>query len=321
MEPDHNEDGTLDIDSAVSGIADDLFGRGEPEVPAELETAPPETAEVPVVAEEVVPEVPVRQPPKSWAKDKHEVWTKMAPEAQEYYETREKQMLDGLEQYKGDAGLGKQMRDVITPYQHIIAAQGLDAPKAVQTLLNAHYKLSSGSPQERAAYFKQVAQSYGIDIGGIQGEQPQIDPQVKAVQDQVQQLQASLMQSQQTRYNEARTQVEQQVNAFASDPKNVYFDEVADDIVSQIHAGASLQDAYDKAVWANPVTRQKELDRAQAEREKALRGKSKQEAEKALKAKSSNVRSRDTTRTPTEALGKMDDTMRATLAEIKSRTH
>ncbi len=312
------EDKEIDIDAAATQIGNDLFGAGEIETPdAEiLETPEPVVGDAP-------PEAPVvRSPPKSWAKDKHEVWSKMPPEAQEYYETREKQMLDGLEMYKGDAGLGRQMREVVTPYQALIAAQGIDAPKAVQTLLNAHYRLSSGSPQEKAAYFAQVAQSYGIDLAGIpQFQQQQIDPNVRAVQQQVQQLQASLLHAQQTRFNEAKTEVEKQVTAFASDPAHLYFDEVADDIVAMIQAGASLQDAYDKAVWANPVTRQKELTRTQAAREKALRDKSKQEAEKARKAASSNVRSRDTARTPTEPLGKMDDTIRETLAAIKARTH
>ncbi len=45
-------------------------------------------------------------------------------------------MLDGIEQYKGDAGFGKTLREVMAPYKPMLAAQGVDEPKAVQYLLN-----------------------------------------------------------------------------------------------------------------------------------------------------------------------------------------
>ena len=44
------------------------------------------------------------------------------------------------------------------------------------------------------------------------------------------------------------------METFALDTKaHPYFDEVADDIIALLKTGASLQEAYDKAVWANPV--------------------------------------------------------------------
>lgn len=80
---------------------------------------------------------------------------------------------------------------------------------------------------------------------------------------------------------------------------------MADDIVALIKAGKPLQEAYEKAVWANPVTRQKEIDRINKENVSKLREKAKQEAEAAKKATGSNVRTRDTTKSPTEPKGKL----------------
>lgn len=57
------------------------------------------------------------------------------------------------------------------------------------------------------------------------------------------------------------------VDDFAKDPAHPYFDELADEIAVQIKAGKELQEAYDTAVWANPVTRQKELARIQLEKD------------------------------------------------------
>lgn len=272
--------------------------------------------------------VAVRNPPKSWAKEYHEHWAKMDPKAQEYVELREKQMLDGIEQYKDYSGFGKAMREVITPYKALIAAQGIDEPKAVAALMNAHYKMSSLPPQEKAAYFQMIARNYGVDLAQLpQGQQEQVNPAIQKLEQKLGTLENALSQREQAQREELKTKVTHDVTAFA-DEKDAkgnlvrpYFDEVSEDIVTFIDRGASLQDAYDKAVWANPVTRAKEQARLKTEAQAQLRDKSKQEAEQARRATSTNVRSRDTNRAPTEPLGKMDDTLKDTLKKIQERTH
>jgi hypothetical protein len=264
----------------------------------------------------------VRQPPQSWAKDKHEIWAKLQPEAQEYFETREKQMLDGLEQYKEHHAFGKQMREVMNPYKAFLTAQGVDEPKAAQYLLNAHYRLTNSQPAEKQSYFAQLAKSYGIDLAGYKpADETPIDPNVKALQDKVSSLESSLTQREQATLNEAKIKVASEVETFAKDPKHQYFDECSEDIVALIQAGNTLEAAYEKAVYANPVTRAKEIARLQADNEKALRAKSIAQTEAARKAAGTNVRSRDTRKAPTEPRGTMEDTMRATLKEIRERTH
>ena len=62
---------------------------------------------------------------------------------------------------------------------------------------------------------------------------------------------------------EERARIEIEVNAFAADPEHPYFDELSDEIVAILKTGASLAEAYEKAVWANPVTREKEILRRQ----------------------------------------------------------
>lgn len=327
------ETGGFDMDAAVNeigsglGLSDndtsedtstddvDLGGAENAEVEVETDAAP---------ATETVETTPtVRAPPQSWAKDKHEVWAKMPAEAQEYYETREKQMLDGLEQYKEHAGFGKQMREVMAPYKAFLTAQGVDEPKAAQYLLNAHYRLSNSPAVEKQAYFAQLAKSYGIDLAAYKPAEgtPEVAPEVRALQEKVSTLESSLTQREQAVLNEARVKVAAEIETFASDPKHQYFDECSDDIVALIQAGNTLEQAYEKAVYANPVTRAKEIARLQADNEKTLREKSKAQTEAARKAASTNVRSRDTRKAPTEPRGTMEDTMRATLKEIKERVH
>ena len=143
----------------------------------------------------------------------------------------------------------------------------------------------------------------------------------------MQQILRAQHEEQTRKYNDVKAKVESDVAAFAdakdehNNPKHPYFNDVADDIIPFLNAGASLQDAYDKAVWANPVTRAKEQARLKTEAEKSLRERSKTEAHAAAKASSANVRNRDTRKAPTEPVGKMEDTMKETLADIKARAH
>ena len=329
---DHQPDDIgFDLDSALSDISQGLELGGEDrkntdddynnvDEPDEESTEEiDETPDTPEVPAEETPAVETKPAPSSWAKDKHEVWAKMPVEAQEYYLHREKQMLDGLETYKADAGLGKQIKDVFTPYKPFLNAQGIDEVKASQYLMNAHYKLSTAAPSEKKAYLSQLAKSYGIEVEAT--EQGNVDPNYSALQDKVHQLESMLNQRTQIEQEAQRTKVAKDVEAFAADPANPYFNEVADDIIPFLNAGASLQDAYNKAVWANPVTRAKELARVQTEAETKLREKNVQEVAQAKKATVTNVRSRDTGKAPTgQKLGTMEDTMKETLRKIKEGT-
>lgn len=68
---------------------------------------------------------------------------------------------------------------------------------------------------------------------------------------------------------EEMARVAREVETFSQDPAHPYFDEVADDIITELKMQEingqvkDLSKAYEKAVWANPVTRQKELARIQ----------------------------------------------------------
>jgi hypothetical protein len=118
-----------------------------------------------------------------------------------------------------------------------------------------------------------------------------------------------------------RTDADREIETFRADASHPYFDEVNQDMVVLINGGHNLKDAYEKAVWANPITRQKELTRIQTESAAQLKEKAKVEANAARQAASTNIRGTDSRKAPTEPLGSMDDTMRDTLKRIKERAH
>lgn len=337
------------IEGAVDSIATDLgLGSGEQEETTadaevvegeESEVAASETTETTQTektekteeADAAATAQTARAAPKAWAKEKHEVWAKLDPAAQEYIEHREKQMLEGLSQYSDAAKVGKAWQDAVTPYMPLIKAQGIEAPQAVQYLFEAHKQLSAGTPEQKAAYLATIAKSYGIDIAkaaagaSASSEEPQ---SVKELRERTERLERERHQELRQRSEETTQRVASEVTAFADakdekgNPKHPYFDECAEDIVAYVNAGHTLDKAYEKAVYANPVTRAKELARLKTEEDAALRAKARQEAEKARNASRTNVTSRDTRRTPTAPTAKRwEDTLPETLKEIKARTH
>jgi hypothetical protein len=256
----------------------------------------------------------------------HAAFQALPPEVQEYIETREGQMQRGDELYQNDAKLGRTMRDVMTPYRAMLSAQGIDEPRAVQALLNAHYRLSNLPAAEKSAYLATLAQQYGIDLAGVQpaGEQAPVDPAIRQVMQELNGIKTTLTAAQQKTVQESHARVTREVEAFAADPSHAYFDEVSAEMVAFLQAGYDLKDAYERAVWSNPVVRAKELARTQAEADKATAEKRAKEAAAAKAAASNTVRNRDSRRTPTETKGSMrnlDDSLRDTLREIKQRAH
>ncbi len=331
---DENETPEFDMDAAVEDVAAGL-GLSRPDS-ADTESAPDEAsaadestgqteapqsgAEADQQAQQQATTPTTLNVPKSWAAEHHQTWASLPPQAQQYIALREKQMLDGLEQYKGHASVGRQMTEAIQPFMPALQARGIEPAKAVQALLNAQAMLD----RDPVAGLRKLASDYRVDLTKIAAENTlPIDPVVAPLQERLQQLESKLTEREQAEMAIRREAVASEVETFANDPANAHFDEVADDIAALMKAypNLSLKDAYDKAVWANPVTRAKETSRLQQDTEKKLRENARLNALKAKTAASATVRSRDTRRTPTEPIGTMNDTMDEVLKSIRTRTH
>jgi hypothetical protein len=103
------------------------------------------------------------------------------------------------------------------------------------------------------ALANQILARYGAAPSeGQTGEQPQahqpaaVDPNAIAasVRDQI-------------RAEQIQEEANRSIKQFGSDPKNQFFENVRQDMTRLLQAGAaeSLEDAYDKACWANPEIR------------------------------------------------------------------
>jgi len=299
----------FDLDAGVDTIADGLGFNDESEQEQEFEdnefVEGEEQEEGEIEGEEQQLEAQARQPPSSWSKEQHETWAKMPKEAQDYVELREKQMLDGIEQYKQGHQYAESVSQAFEPFREIVESLGLPDEQIVYNLLSHHAALTQGTLEQRQQALLQVGMATGIIPPD--GKQP---PPVNPIE---QDLKNRLDRIEQMERQREIDKITQTVEQFASDPKNEYFDELSDDIAKFLKMGDDLQTAYDKAVWANPITRAKEMAKTTT-----VTNDQSKKIEAAKKASSVNIKSAKTsnaarTKTP---VGSWEDTMREELNRL-----
>lgn len=274
-------------------------------------------------AAEGTPSVGTSTAPRTWRAEAAAEWAKIPAVVQAEIAKREEDMFHGLEAYKQDAGFGKTIQKVLSPYAHILAEHKIDPITQINTLMNAHYQLAMGDMGAKVGMLQRIMQDYGITVDHLTGlaEVKQADPEVLALRQKISEVESGVRTMTEAQHREALAKSTAQVDAFAADPKNIHFDAVADDIVQLLHLGVckTLEEAYEKAVWSNPVTRAAEQARLQTEQKEAAQKEAKAKADKARRATSANIKAgaRDASRTA--PLGTMDQTMADTLAAIHAR--
>lgn len=256
----------------------------------------------------------ISPPPNTWKKEVAAKWATLPPEVRAEVERREQDMHRGIEQYKTQAAFAQTMERAMAPYQQTLQQLGIPPDRAIGELMAADHKLRHGSPQEKTAYFAQLAHNYGIDLAGAAQHMAQVDPSVFAAQNEAQQLRAQLQTYQQTAQQQAESALNSEITAFAADPSHSHFDVVRGHMSALLQAGQArdLADAYEQAIYANPTTRAAALQQqAAAQREEAAK-----KAQAAKAAASVNVPRRPAMPTA-QPIGSMDDTIRETLRRLQ----
>jgi hypothetical protein len=253
-------------------------------------------AEQPAEEPQVEEEPPVwRRPPASWKKDYHEVWAKADPKMQEYAWQREEQMRAGVEPLLSKAQFADAMQEAISPYMTTIQGLGLTPDKAVAALMEADHKLRNSDPQTRMQYFAQLAQSYGINLGAMQGQQGQmpqqaVDPTVWALQNELNKVRGEVMGWKQQQEMMENQSLLNEINQFSL--KAEHFEDVRPTMIQLLQSGVAqtLEDAYEKAIRLDPNLFE-QMTKAQQAEVAAKQAKEQNRAAKAARAAAVSVRS------------------------------
>lgn len=211
--------------------------------------------------------------PKSLKKelaDKH--WATLDPELQDALLQRDSDYEKGIDGYRGHAEKGQAFERLTSPYMATINQLGATPEQAAEHLFKTDHALRYGTPQQKVQIISNIFKDYNINpqeaFNYLQNGEPQVDPQLAPVYQELQSLkrqQQSWQQEQQAREQQALTsEIER-----AKEGK-VHFDIVREDMAALLQAGRAkdLDDAYDKAIWARPDLRETLL---QQERDKAIK--------------------------------------------------
>lgn len=246
------------------------------------------------------------------------------PMALQAFMRRSEEMHKGLDQYREKAQFGAQIEQAIQPYMATINAMGAHPAMAVQRLFSADHALRYGTPQQKTNMLMQIAKDYGVSMDSIneyQAEQPYVDPQVQALQTQVQQLQALIAQQDQ-KHNQQWEWQERQAHdsaiaRFSQDPANTHFESVRGEMADLLQANLAtdLKDAYEKAIYLNPTIRAAVLAQQQAAAEEKRKADAIQKAQVAKKAASVNLPRKGLV-PASRPVGSMEDTIRETAQRL-----
>ena len=231
---------------------------------------------------------------------------------------RSDEMHRGLEQYREKAQFGDTIRNAIAPYMRNLEASGLAPDVAVQALFQADSMLRSGSAEQKVQMLHKLAADYGIDIQ--QAAQTQVAPfdtNAYQLQQKLSQMESWIAQQNQAREQQESATLNSEIERFSSDPANVHFAAVRDDMAGLLQAGMAtdLRDAYEKAIYANPTVRAQVLAQQQAKADAERKAQATQKAQAAKQAAAVNV-SRKGTVPAAKPIGSIDDTIRDTAREL-----
>lgn len=330
----------IDTAAALEEISADLFGQEggddhDNNEAAETAAVGGESAEAPAAPEGETSAV--EQPgsenseavqavgaPSTWTKEAIEDWAKIPPRAQQEILKREQDMFAGIQQYKEKAELGNRYDTVVEPFRQVLTQAGVDPVELFQNFSANHYLLTYGTPQQKVDIAANLLHHYGIPLEAVapvlQGKAP-VSPEFRQAQIELNQLKAQLREREQQSESQLREQVTSDINSFAADPANIHFEAVASDMAKLIQSGVcnTLKEAYDHAVWANPTTRQLEVDRQTAEQAAKAEAERKARVEAATNRMGTNVKTTTKARDGTIPVGSLDDTLNETFARISSR--
>lgn len=213
----------------------------------------------PIVPAEVIPAAPAQaefpgstgRAPSSWKKDAAAAFDTLPTAVKEDILRRETDFHKGIEGFKARADFGKQVEQTLSPFAENFAKAGVDSMTAISEIMKTEDILRNAPPTVKLQKFLQLAQHYGIDLN------QQVDPNVaryEAENHQLRQEQRELMRMNTSRESESLNST---IEDFANQPGHEHFESVRQHMGALMAGGqaATLQEAYDQAIYANPTTR------------------------------------------------------------------
>lgn len=269
----------------MSDIAEDIqaamgsLENGEPETGGEpegvLETAIDTDIPEGEEGEETTAPVKALEPPSNWSEQDKATFKAAPPEVQEWALRRHNDMEAAFTKKTQEIAEFRRgyepVEQMFAPHMEELRAQGTTPADVIQRWYQAEQFLTR-SPVEGLQW---LAQTFGVDLGqvaaGKSTEGAAVDTTVQALKQELSELKTAWTQREQAEVRTRQQAITNDIQTFAAEvdgsgqPAHPHFDDVVQDMVllaqAERAAGRTpvLKDLYEKAVWANPSTREKVL--------------------------------------------------------------
>ena len=206
-------------------------------------------------------------PPVGLSPEAREVWKDTPKAVQEALVQREKQFATGIQKYAEAAKRAEGMDRALQPYQQYLAMNG--GPEHIGALLQTGAGLQMGSPVQKAQTVAKLIKDFGVDISTLDsllvGDAPPAQAQQQndtqmAIQQAMapyQQFMQQQQQQQQMAQQQQGQQVQSEVQAFATNPANEFYNDVKMDMADLMDMAANrgqnmpMEEAYKRACQMN----------------------------------------------------------------------
>lgn len=188
----------------------------------------------------------------------------------------------------------RQIDSALEPLKPVLEQHGLDSVSGVRELTKFYQDLQpyvKGLQQNPKETIQMLARQYGVELDGLEADE-YIDPDVKALKDEIAQLKGFIGQQTQAQQQAEMQTYQQKVQEFANakdesgEPKHPHFETVKKEMSRLLAGGlaASLEDAYERAVYLKPELREQLTQQQISAKLAEERKKQQEEVEKAKKA-------------------------------------
>jgi hypothetical protein len=254
-----------------------------------------------------------------------EVFKSLPAETQQYVA----RTMDGVNAQQQRFARLESVEQAITPERmNAWAISGMAPAQALGQLL----ALSDFAGRDPAGFIKYMAENNGVDLEELVLGQEPVDPQYKALQDELAQMRAHIDGQAQQQLQNQHNQTVNGVVAFASEKGQdgnllrPYFDELGSEVLPFISAVKAqnpnmphnqvLQEAYDRACWGTPSVRAKMQAAANAagDAERLRSGVDKVERARTASVSVANGTPSAAPTPPNDASRSLRDTIRASMA-------
>lgn len=275
------------------------------------------TAKEPTGEQQPAIAAPAVRLPKGWKQEALDKFATLDPEIQAEVLQREDDFFKGIEQYKQAAQYAKVVQDMLKPMEPLFQARGLNPLTHLQSVIEADRQIASAqTPEQKVELFRQLAHYYGVQIDDSLFHAE--DSTVSSLRNEINGLKTTLQSQAEIAQKQELEKINNEIQTFINDPANKHFNALQHDIARLLETGAcrTLKQAYDTALWSNPIVRQQVLDEQAKEKSAAEEAEKKKLLEESKKRSSVNIKS-----TNVKPIGKrsIEDTLEAAFDEIQAR--